>query len=230
MNLKPYLSDFLSLFFPKLCLHCREPLMGAETFLCLHCQRLLPKTGYLSFQDNAATDRFRGKIPVAKAVSYLYYNKGGVGQKIVAEIKYRGNIRLGREIGRQLAEDLHSKGFFENVDFLVPVPLHPKKLKKRGFNQAEIIAQGVASVTKIPMETTRLYRRKANLTQTKKNVYERWKNADGIFSLRDPSVFASKHVLLVDDVLTTGATLEACAVRLLEIPQIKISLLTLAIA
>jgi ComF family protein len=229
MKLKLMIADFISLFFPRLCVNCGEPLFDQEDFFCLPCFLNLPKTHYSSFRDNAACDRFLGKVPIEKALAYLYYNKGGIGQKLVADIKYRGNIRLGKWIGIQLANDIQSSGFFEGIDLLLPVPLHPKKKKKRGFNQSELIARGIASVTHIPVETTNLYRSKASSTQTKKGVYDRWLNMQGIFNVKNNQLFAGKQVLLIDDVLTTGATLEACVQRLLDTPDIKISILTVAI-
>jgi ComF family protein len=181
-------------------------------------------------RDNLSFERFLGKVPIEKATSYLYYNKAGAGQKIVAEIKYKGNIYFGEWFGQYLAKDLQKKGFFDGIDYLIPVPLHAQKYRKRGFNQSEIIAQGIASVTHIPLETLNLYRTKANVSQTRKGVYERWLNTSGIFKLKDKQLFAGKHVLLIDDVLTTGSTLEACALCLLETFGTKISLLTIAIA
>jgi ComF family protein len=230
MRAKTLFNDFIALFFPKLCVVCGESLRESEDFLCLHCLLDLPKTRYHSYRDNASSDRFLGKIPVEKSLSYLYYSKGGSGQKLIAGIKYQGNIRLGKWIGVQIAKEIQSTGFFEGIDYLIPVPLHNKKLKKRGFNQAEIIAQGISSVTRIPVEAQNLYRTKANRSQTRKGVYERWKNTAGIFQVKDLQLFAGKHILLIDDVLTTGATIEASATGLLASPEIKISLLTLAIA
>jgi ComF family protein len=222
-------NSFLSLFYPALCTICREPLMEGEEFFCLSCFLHLPKTRYLSHTSNPAVDRFRGKIPLERANAYLYYSKGGKGQKLIAAIKYQGNIRLGRKIGADLAREFSASGFFDGIDYLVPVPLHDKKRKKRGFNQSEIIAQGISSITGIPLETKNLYRAKVNVTQTKKTIYERWKNTAGIFQLKDKQLFIKKHILLIDDVLTTGATLEACAIRLLDTPDIQISILTIAI-
>lgn len=228
MKLKPLLNDFLSLFFPRLCINCGKPLMDPEEFFCLHCLFNFPKTHYSSARDNVAFDRFRGKVPIEKAFSYLYYNKGGIGQKLIADIKYKGNIRLGKWIGIQLAKEIRSSGFFEDIDFLIPVPLHPKKKKKRGFNQSEIIAQGISSVTRIPIEMENLYRSKASATQTKKGVYERWMNTQTIFNMKNKKLFTGKQVLLIDDVLTTGSTLGACIECLIETPDIKISILTVA--
>jgi ComF family protein len=230
MKLTVLWNSFLSLFYPNLCVICREPLMEGEAFFCLHCFLHLPKTRYRSHTSNPAFDRFLGKVPLERAGAYLYYNKGGKGQKIVAAIKYQGNTRLGQWIGESLAKDLSTSGFFDGIDYLVPVPLHPKKLKKRGFNQSEIIARGISSFTHIPLEKQNLYRAKANITQTKKGVYERWKNTADIFQLKDKQLFTKKHILLIDDVLTTGATLEACAIRLLDTPEIQVSILTIAIA
>jgi ComF family protein len=196
----------------------------------LGCILKLPKTNYHLNVENQVTDRFAGKIPLAKATSYLYYNKGGTGQIIVAEIKYRGNQSLGQWIGAYLAKELASTDFFRDIDYLIPVPLHPSKEKKRGFNQAERIAEGIARITKIPLETKNIYRNKANATQTKKSVYERWKNTFNLFEVNDIEMFRGKHLLLIDDVLTTGSTLEAVAQSVLPIENIKISILTLTIA
>jgi ComF family protein len=223
-------KSFLSLFYPKLCVTCGEPLVEGEGFFCLHCFLNLPKTNYHLTQDNLALDRFLGKVPVEKAASFLYYNKAGMGQKLVAEIKYRGNIYLGKWFGQYMAKDFQRSGFFEGIDYLVPVPLHPQKYKKRGFNQSEIIAQGITDITHTPLETRNLYRTKANVSQTRKGVYDRWLNTAGNFKIKDKQLFAGKHVLLIDDVLTTGSTLEACIICLLETSDIKISLLTIAIA
>jgi ComF family protein len=223
-------ESFLSLFYPRLCVICGEPLIEGEDFFCLHCLLNLPKTQYHSDRDNLSLDRFTGKVPVEKAMSYLYYNKAGAGQKLVAEIKYKGNIYFGEWLGRYMARELQKNGFFDGIDYLIPVPLHIHKYKKRGFNQSEIIARGITSVTQIPLDTRNLYRTKANVTQTRKNIYERWLNTNRIFKLKDKQLFAGKHVLLIDDVLTTGSTLESCALCLLETSGIKISLLTIAIA
>ncbi|MDR0412626.1 MAG: ComF family protein [Dysgonamonadaceae bacterium] len=223
-------KNLFSLFYPELCVGCSEALIEAERFFCLGCVLNLPKTNYHLNPENRASDRLLGKIPVVRASSFLYYNKSGLGQKLVAEIKYRGNIYLGKWIGSYAAKEMLPSGFFQDIDFIVPVPLHRKKLRKRGFNQSEVVAQGISAVTHIPLHTKNLYRKRANVSQTTKGVFDRWKNTQGIFDLKQVDLFEDKHVLLVDDVLTTGATLEACAKALFRSKNIKISIFTVAIA
>lgn len=230
MKLKSILRSFVSLFFPKLCIICKEPLCGDEEFLCLECLFRIPVTGYHLSETNQTKDRFLGKIPVKKAASWLYYYKGGVGQQLIAEIKYRENTGLGFWVGKKYAEELHSNGFFEDIDLIVPIPLHLSKKRKRGFNQSEIIAKGIAEICGLSIETKNLQRIKANTTQTKKGFYDRWLNTREVFHVIDETAFSDKHVLLVDDVLTTGSTLENAASCLLEIKKCSVSILTITIA
>ncbi|MDR1610617.1 MAG: ComF family protein [Candidatus Symbiothrix sp.] len=230
MNLKKTIQAFVSLFYPKLCVICGNPLVADENHFCLECFLKLPKTNYHLNPDNQATDRFAGKIPLVKGASYLYYNKGGTGQKLIAEIKYKDNRHLGEWMGALLAKEWLSSGFFRDIDCLIPVPLHPSKERKRGFNQAEMIALGIAHVTGIQVNTKNVFRKKANTTQTKKGLFERWKNTKDLFEVKDLDFFKNKHILIVDDVLTTGSTLESVAQSILKAKEVKISLLCLAIA
>jgi ComF family protein len=230
MKLKDLFRAFMALFYPKLCVICGKPLIADENYFCLECFLKLPKTNYHLNSDNQANDRFAGKISLVKAASYLYYNKGGIAQKLIAEIKYKDNRNLGEWMGVLLANEWFSSGFFRGIDYLVPVPLHPSKERKRGFNQAEMIALGIASVTGIPIDTKNVFRKKANTTQTKKGLFERWKNTKDLFEVKNLEVFKNKQVLIVDDVLTTGSTLEAVAQSILKAEGVKISFLCLAIA
>lgn len=229
MKIRTLWANFVSLLYPELCVICGEPLIGNEKFFCFACFLKLPRTNYHLIPENQTIERLSGKVFLEKASSYFYYNKGGVAQKLIAEIKYKGNRNLGEWIGVYLAKDMISSGFFQGIDYMVPVPLHRSKEKKRGFNQAEKIAQGIANVTKIPVETKNVFREKANTSQTKKGIFDRWKNTRNIFNLRDPELFKEKHILLIDDVLTTGSTLEAVAQSVLKSQKVKISILTLAI-
>ena len=229
MKIKILLANLISLLYPKLCVICGEPLIENEKFFCFACFLKLPRTYYHLIPENQAIERLAGKVSLVKASSFLYYNKGGVAQKLITEIKYKGNMELGEWIGAYLAKDMNSSDFFQEIDFLVPVPLHKSKEKKRGFNQAEKIAEGIAQVTKIPLETINVFRDKANISQTRKGVFERWKNTRNLFNMKDPELFKEKHILLIDDVLTTGSTLEALAQSLLISDGVRISILTVAI-
>jgi len=229
MYFQTLFSNLASLIYPELCVICREPLIENEKYFCFSCFLKLPKTNYHFISDNQAIDRFAGKVSLEKASSYFYYNKEGVAQKLIAEIKYKGNRNLGEWIGAYIANDMISSNFFQNIDYLVPVPLHKSKEKKRGFNQAEKIAKGIAKVTKISLETSNVFKQKSNTSQTKKRLFERWKSTRNLFYMKNPELFNQKHILIIDDVLTTGSTIEALAQSLLKSKDIKISILTVAI-
>jgi len=229
MRIKTLFANLASLIYPELCVICGEALVENEKFFCLSCFLRLPKTNYHIISENQAIERFAGKVSLVKASSYLYYSKGGIAQKLIAEIKYRGNMDLGEWIGTYIANDINSSDFFQGIDYLVAVPLHKSKEKKRGFNQAEKIAEGISKVTKIPLETGNVFREKANTSQTRKGMFDRWMNTQNLFQLKNPELFEGKHILLIDDVLTTGSTLEALSQSLLISKGIKISILTVAI-
>jgi len=228
--MKNLFTCLLDLLYPNLCVICNESLVRGEELICFHCLHQMPKTNYHLELDNTVEKRFWGKVPVYRATSYFHFYKGSPFQQLLHELKYRGNKEIGRVMGRFAGVDLLDTDDFASIDVIVPVPLHPKKQLKRGYNQSEWIARGLSEALNKPVDATHLTRIKENATQTKKSVFERYQNTQGIFALNDVTVFEKKHVLLVDDVLTTGSTLEACALALMESNFVKVSVFTLALA
>jgi ComF family protein len=229
MKLNPFV-DFINLMFPELCVVCGISLQRNEHLLCITCLHGIPKTNYHLIEGNPIEKRFWGKVPIYRATSYFFFQKGSSFQKLLHILKYKGNKEIGELMGKYAAIDLLDSPDFTSIDVILPVPLHPKKYKSRGYNQSEWISKGLSVVLNKPLDITTLIRIHENATQTKKSVFERYKNTEGIFELKDKNIFAGKHILLVDDVLTTGSTLEACVRVLLETPEIKISIFTLAVA
>ncbi len=218
------------LFFPRVCPLCGQVLLTGEEGICLSCLSDLP---YVRFRDTAEGPLARvfwGRIPFRGVHAFLYYEKGNRASRLVQAIKYHGYKELGRWMGRIYGEHLRSLPPFDKVDLVVPVPLHRRKQRQRGFNQSEWIGKGIAEALQIPLESRNLYRKIYNPSQTRRGRYERWENVEGIFALRDPSLFEGKHILLVDDVITTGATLEACATAVLQAPGSSVSLAALSMA
>ena len=228
--MKQLIPDFLHLIYPNVCLVCHENLLDNEQFVCFSCLSRLSYTSYHLQRDNPIEKKFWGKFAIERATSLFHFQKETPSQFLLHHLKYKGDKEIGEVLGRMLGETLKATSEFDMIDMIVPVPLHPKKLQKRGYNQSEWIAKGIAAALQKPMDTEHLIRIKENPTQTKKGVYERWENASGIFALTSQHYFEGKHLLLVDDVITTGATIEACANTLLEGTNVKISVATLAIA
>lgn len=228
--IKDWLGSFVSLLFPRCCIVCGRPLAKGEECLCTLCNINLPRTGYHLMEDNPVEKLFWGKIPLERATSFFFYRKGSDFRQILHQLKYGGQKNIGAIMGRYMAAELQESGFFEDIDVIVPVPLHKKKQRLRGYNQSEWIARGIATVTGIPIDTESVVRHKNTETQTSKSSLERWENVNGIFKLHHAESLAGKHILIVDDVLTTGATTVECASCLTEIEGVRISVLTLAIA
>lgn len=229
-TLKTWFLSFIRLFFPRLCAVCGGTLQEGEEAICIRCNIDMPRTNYHAYKDNLVECMFWGKMPLVRATSFFFYHKGSDFRRILHKLKYGGRKDLGETMGHFMAAELMTADFFRDVDVIVPVPLHPRKQKLRGYNQSEYIARGVASVTGIPMDATSVLRKKHTETQTRKSAYARWENVDGIFLLRCPERFTGKHILLVDDVLTTGATVTSCADAFGKVEGISISVLTLAVA
>lgn len=225
-----WFSSFLALLFPRCCLVCGRPLAKGEECICTMCNINLPRTNYHLREDNPVEQLFWGKIPLERATSFFFYRKGSDFRQILHQLKYGGQKELGVIMGRYMASEFLPSGFFKGIDLIIPVPLHKKKQQLRGYNQSEWIARGIVAVTGIPMNTESIIRKKNTETQTRKSTFERWENVDGIFELHSFECFQGKHVLIVDDVLTTGATTVACASALMKVQGIRISILTLAVA
>lgn len=228
--MKGSFASLLHLFFPRYCVVCGSTLVEGEEAICTRCNIDMPRTNYHRVKDNLVERMFWGRIPMERATSYFFYRKGSDFRRILHLLKYGGRKELGAVMGRLMAADLQSADFFKDVDVIIPVPLHPRKRRARGYNQSEWIARGVSQLTGISVDATSVVREKQTETQTRKSTFERWVNVDGIFQLRHPELFAGKHVLIIDDVLTTGATTIACADVFCKVDGIRISVLTLAVA
>lgn len=221
-------SDFTQLFYPRLCVCCENVLAKGEEQICLDCRNKLAYTHLHEVKGNSFEQRFYGRVKVEMATTFLYFEKGNLTQKILHGIKYRGFKSLGESMGFQFGSELKG-GRWKDIDLLVPVPLHPDKLKIRGYNQAECIADGIGKVLGKPIVTDVLYRKTANATQTKKTAEERRENVKDIFAAHNMGKVEGKHIAIVDDVLTTGATLEACAKAFADC-NVRISMIALASA
>lgn len=223
-------SDFFNLFFPLRCCGCDAGLLLGEKYICLQCMSKLPKTNFHRIVDNPVEKLFWGRVNFERASAYLLFVKHGMTQKIIHNLKYRNRPDVGEYLGRICALDYADSTFFENIDCLIPVPLHEIKKRKRGYNQSFHIAKGISQVTNIPVIDDVLIRRVYNESQTKKNRAERFANVENDYAVVNHSLIADKHCLLIDDVLTTGATIDACAAKLLAVSGTKLSILTMACA
>lgn len=181
-------------------------------------------------ENNPISRIFWGRVKIHTATSFLFFNKGGHVQNLIHQFKYNGKIKTGNYLGELFGNDLMKSSLFNNIELICPVPLHKKKLHKRGFNQSEIIAEGISKVMQIPICANTLHRLEHTETQTKKARYTRWENVRGKFGIINQEKLIGKHILLVDDVLTTGATLESCSQALLDVPETTVSIATLAYA
>lgn len=228
MKIKLLLKDLIHLIYPNNCLVCGETLIEGENIICTSCLYKIPKTNNHLIPENEIEKRFWGKVQLENAAAYYRFHKESPIQKLLHELKYNKRQDVGELLGKQISLGLQKNNFFEGIDIIIPVPLHKKRYQERGFNQSACFAKGLSDVIEKAVNTTTLYRAIENPTQTKKNVYERWENTHGIFKLTEKDSLKNKHILLVDDVMTTGATLEACANTLSSIEGAKITVLTIA--
>ncbi|MCB9360438.1 MAG: ComF family protein [Flavobacteriales bacterium] len=223
------LNDFFNLIFPKICFACNGVLLKHEKVICTSCQYSLPKTNYHLNKENPLTKVFWGRVDVQNVAALYFFKKKGKVQNLLHQLKYKEAKEVGERIGELYGFDLLKSSWIESIDCIIPVPLHPKKLKKRGYNQSEYFAKGLSKSTEKTLETTVLYRKKHNDTQTKKSRFNRWENVSEIFDIKNSEQIVGKHILLVDDVVTTGATLEASVKALLKV-NCSVSIVTIASA
>jgi len=220
----------IDLFFPKVCAGCHTILITNETVFCTNCRHELPLTQYHLDPKNEAVKKFYGKIAIEHASALLYFNKKGIVQELIHNLKYKGHEEIGTVLGNWYVEDLKELILETPFDVVIPVPLHPKKFRERGYNQVTTFGKALAKGLKINYNDTLLYRKKYSKTQSKKNLIGRSENIENIFDVLFTAENQNKHFLIVDDVLTTGATLEACSKALLKIPGAKISIVCMAMA
>lgn len=230
-TIKQWLGAAADVALPRVCPVCNKALDGDEEWLCRNCLAQLPRTRYEEVDFNTMEQHFAGKVPIERATAYFYYEKGAPYSNILHDIKYRSTPLMGRWLTAHAVNDMAGSHFFDGIEAVTAVPLHRSKLAKRGYNQSEYLARGIADSLNIPyVEALKAVR--PHSTQTHKGAMERWQNIQGNYALNEKytSQLAGKHLLLVDDVITTGSTLTVCACLLKQIPGVTISLFTLAAA
>lgn len=223
-------DDFLGLIFPRICSGCGNSMWKHEKILCDSCFYHLPRTHFHLLDDNPVSRIFWGRTSIVSASSFLLFNKGSKVQNMIHALKYKGRKDIGIFLGEEYGKILKSSTPWSQSGMIVPVPLHRKKYLKRGYNQSEQFAIGLSASMEIPYTNECLFRKNANETQTRKSRFLRWNNVQDTFFVKNPEVLAGKTILLVDDVITTGATLESCISALSSIPRISILVATIAYA
>ena len=227
---RSFFCNLLDLFYPRLCVACGHILQKNEEHLCLRCLLHLPESNYHSSDENPLLAIFLGRVRVESVNSYLLFRKGNYVQSILHQLKYKGNKEIGAYLGKRYATIMMDAGIWQDVDVIIPIPLHPQKMRSRGYNQSEWIAKGLSEGSGIPYRNDCLIRATFTETQTKKSRFNRWENVKNVFAVTNEYLLEGKHVLLCDDVLTTGATLEAAIQKLLLVPGVRVSVVTLAAA
>ena len=227
-NLSNILEDALQLFYPHVCAGCGDDLHGKLQLICFSCMQQLPYTDFAKIPDNQIEHIFYGRAKLQSACSIFYFSKGKIIQQLIHQLKYKGNQEIGIYLGKLMGDQLLNSGRFTNIDAIIHLPMHPDKQRKRGYNQAEILANGLSQKMNIPVLNKIILRSKTTTTQTNKQRVERWTNVDGTFDVQNKESIIGKHILLIDDVITTGATLEACSNAILSVENTTLSIAVLA--
>jgi len=223
-------NDFISLVYPKICVVCGNSLWRSEEIICQKCDYHLPKTNFHLELDNPVSRLFWGRANIDTAVAFLYFNKGSAVQELIHKLKYKGRRDIGVLLGTRYGLYLKNSPLFRDISVIIPVPLFKKKFLQRGYNQSEEFGIGLSSVLGIPLDCNELIRKKATETQTRKSRFNRWENVSETFVIQNPQKLSGSYVMLVDDVITTGATLEACIQAFIPVPGIRISIVAIAVA
>lgn len=222
------LQSLINLFFPKACAGCNSFLLSNELVICTECRHEIPLTNHHKIKNNEAVSKFYGRIPIEFASAFFYFHKKGIVQEMIHKLKYKGHEEIGSAIGFWYFEDLKLVQELHDVDFIIPVPLHKKRLKERGYNQVTTFGESLSESLKIKYDTSILVRTIYSKTQTTKTILGRTAVVESIFGVHFDETHHNKHFLLIDDVITTGSTLEACGRELLKIPGAKISIVCMA--
>lgn len=222
-------SPLLHFFFPHNCIGCGSDVIENESLLCLNCINDLPHTNFAVHANNPVEKKFWGRLALTSGMSEFYFSQDSIVQNMIHELKYHGNKKAGHYFGNLIGKSLLNSNRF-HVDVIVPLPLFERKEKVRGYNQSEIICNGIAEIINKPLIKNNVIRKVFTETQTKKHRLERWKNVENIFFVARPSELEGKHILLVDDIITTGSTIEACGSEILKVKDAKLSIASFAIA
>ena len=229
MNLFAWLDDFFSLVYPAMCYACSGSLVSGEKVICTSCWHSLPQTGFHNLPENPVTRMFWGRAMLETGTALFYYQKGGKVQHLIHQLKYKNREVIGQYMGHRLGQLLSVSHNYRPVSCIVPVPLHAKRLRERGYNQSEAIGRGLAAAMGVPLITDALYRQESSQSQTRKRRFTRWENVEAAFGLHKDHKLQDKHILLLDDVITTGATMEACVQKLCTISGARIYVAALGV-
>ncbi|ESU21849.1 amidophosphoribosyltransferase [Flavobacterium cauense R2A-7] len=224
------IKNLINLLFPKLCLGCESLLRNNEPVICAACRHDLPFTNHLTVKDNETFKKFYGRLPVHHASSIVYFHKKGLVQELIHKLKYKGAQEIGTYFGQLYGSELTTLQSAETFDTIIPVPLHAKKHHERGYNQVTSFGQALSELIGIPLNENLLIRNRYSNTQTQKNLLGRTEINTNLFDVTFSEKDHNKHFLLIDDVITSGSTLEACGKALLKIPGAKLSIVTIAFA